>query len=283
MQTLRSTFSRSSDKFCPISLLPCVCWVFAAIGILTLLQSLPSLTSQLIALPRLGHVYLTQSAYSLLAEIFALPLEDPASSFGEPLPEILSVLVSSPPPKTDHTVAPSWVLTVGGAMHAYSQIDSVACTSEIAKVWKIVSIFLESSDSTTRSATATALSKITECFSAEYVASELQRNDKNSPIRKIIQQTSNALDSVALARAIPEVLVIIAALIWNLRHRGAKPSPTAAELLLIPLIQRIAELRVQKGFEYKEAADATLGVAMHVMGPHVLLEALPLNLEPSAR
>ncbi|KAJ2931221.1 hypothetical protein H1R20_g5799, partial [Candolleomyces eurysporus] len=246
-------------------------------------DSLPSLTRQLIALPRLGHVYLTQSTYSLLAEIFALPLEDPASSFGEPLPEILSVLVSSPPPKSDQTIAASWVLTVGGAMKSYSQIDSAACTSEITKVWKIVSVFLESSDSTTRSATATALSKITECFSAEYVSSELQKKDKNSPIRKIIQQTSNALDSVALARASPEILTIVAALTWNLRHRASKTSPTAAELLLLPLIQRIAELRIQKGFEYKEAADATLGVAMHVMGPHVLLEALPLNLEPSAR
>ncbi|KAF6760152.1 ribosomal RNA-processing protein 12 [Ephemerocybe angulata] len=245
--------------------------------------SLPSLTKQLIDLPRLGHIYLTQSSYSLLAEIFTLPLEDPASSFGEQLPSVLKVLLSSTPPKSDHTVAPSWVLTIGEAMFAYSQINPDACTVQLPKVWKNVATFLESSDAETRKATAGGLSKIAQCFTAEYCAQEVAKNDPNSPIRKIISQVSGALDSVAHARAIPEVLSIITALIWNLRHRASKTSASAAEPLLLPLIKRVADLRTQKSFEYKEAADLTLGMAMHVLGPHVLLEALPLNLEPASR
>jgi ribosomal RNA-processing protein 12 len=248
---------------------------------LIVLQSLPVLTKQLIDLPRLGHVYLTQSSYSLLSEIFALPLEDPASSFGEQLPSILKVLVSSAPPKSDHVVARSWVLTLGEAMYAYSQINIDACTAELFKVWKAVSIFLESSDNDTRRAAATGLSKLTQCFSSDYVASEM--TNKNSPIRKVITSVSSALDSVAHARAIPEILSIITALTWNLRHRATKYAPTAAEVLLLPLVQRVSTLRTQKSFEYKETADVSLSMAIHVMGPQVVLEALPLNLEPSSR
>ncbi|KAJ3537295.1 hypothetical protein NMY22_g5649 [Coprinellus aureogranulatus] len=243
--------------------------------------SLPALTKQLIDLPRLGHVYLTQSSYSILSEIFTLPLEDPASSFGEQLPGVLKVLLSSAPPKSDHVVSPSWVLTLGEAMFAYSQINTNACTSELYKVWKSVAIFLESPDHDTRKATAIGLSKIAQCFTAEYVSSEM--TNKNSPICKIIISVSNALDSVAHARALPEILSIITSLTWNLRHRAAKYSPTAAEALLLPLIQRVSTLRTQKSFEYKEAADQTLSMAMHVMGPQVLLDALPLNLDPSSR
>ena len=51
----------------------------------------------------------------------------------------------------------------------------------------------------------------------------------------------------------------------------------------MPLIVSVAELRTMKSFEHKEAADATLSVAMHILGPAVLLEALPLNLDPNSR
>ena len=40
---------------------------------------------------------------------------------------------------------------------------------------------------------------------------------------------------------------------------------------------------MQKGFEYKENADATLSVAMSVLGPAVLLRELPLNLDVADR
>ena len=81
-----------------------------------------------------------------------------------------------------------------------------------------------------------------------------------------------------------ELLHIISALISSLRIRPKGPkTPTAAELLLISLIQQIAEMRIAKGFEYKEAADDALKTAMSVLGPEVLLKALPLNLEPEDR
>jgi len=93
-----------------------------------------------------------------------------------------------------------------------------------------------------------------------------------------------ALRSVAFAQSMPQLLSTVSSLIVGLRYRDvSRSSPTAAERLLLPLIGYVGELRVQKGFEYKEDADATLATAMRVLGPEVLLGVLPLNLEPSDR
>ncbi|KAG1783473.1 hypothetical protein EV702DRAFT_1191897 [Suillus placidus] len=64
-----------------------------------------------------------------------------------------------------------------------------------------------------------------------------------------------------------ELLSVISALVSNL---GVHVDPTkATEALLMPLVSKITNLQIHKGFEHKEAADA------------VLLAAIPLNLEPS--
>lgn len=52
---------------------------------------------------------------------------------------------------------------------------------------------------------------------------------------------------------------------------------------MVPVIQKVGNLRTKKNFEYKEAADGMLGIAMRVLGPEVFLKMLPLNLEPSDR
>jgi hypothetical protein len=57
---------------------------------------------------------------------------------------------------------------------------------------------------------------------------------------------------------------------WVLGHNNERTIlPTAAELLILPLIVRIGNLRISKGFEYKEAADTTLSTDMHIIGPEV--------------
>ncbi|TFK23665.1 ribosomal RNA-processing protein 12 [Coprinopsis marcescibilis] len=246
-------------------------------------STLPILTKQLLSLPRLGNLYLTQGAYSLLADIFALPVEDPSVSFQDQLPEILAILLSSTPPKSDHNLPVAWASTVGEAMSAYNLGNPTGCSSEISKAWRTLWPFLESTETSVRQATANALIQIATCFSADFVKADIQTSEKKSTIKKLISQTSESLDSLAYSRAIPDILTVIAALIKNLRYRILKESPTAAELVMIPLIEKIGDLRVQKTFEYKEAADFALGIAMHVLGPEVLLKVLPLNLDPASR
>ncbi|KAF8200713.1 armadillo-type protein [Pholiota molesta] len=214
-------------------------------------ESLPAITSILLTLPRLGNTYLSQSSYSIMSEIFSASVEDPSSNMGSQLTEVLKVVLSSPPSKSDFVLSASWVQVLGGALVAYNTVDSKAAS--------------------------------TDCFTPDLIESAISDREGSSSIRKIIAQVSKALEALSYARAIPEILTIISSVITNLQHRDSKDSPTAAELLLSPLIIRIADLRITKGFEYKEAADATLAVAMRVLGPAVLLEMLPLNLEPASR
>lgn len=218
-----------------------------------------------------------------MSDIFATSVKDESSNIGTQLTEVLKVVISSPPSKSDFVLSASWVSVLGGALVAYNTVNAKAASSELSKVWKSIWNFLDSTDASTRKAAATALTAVTTCFTPDLIEAAISDRAGTSAIRKIIVQVSTALESLSYARAIPEILSIISSLVTNLQYRSDKEAPTAAEILLSPLIMRIADLRISKGFEYKEAADVTLSVAMHILGPAVLLEMLPLNLEPESR
>ncbi|KAG5648632.1 hypothetical protein DXG03_003243 [Asterophora parasitica] len=246
-------------------------------------SSIPDIANLLLTLPRLGNPYLSQSAYSILSDLFALPSED-GTSVGDQLSGVLGVVLSSPPSKNDTILSPAWVLVLGNAFSVYRAAETDAHANELGKVWKTVWSFLESNDAPTRKAAAQSLDVLCKSFTPALLSSALNNGASKSILRRIITQATQALDSLTYARAIPELLSVVSSLITNLRYRpGPKPAPTAAESLLLPLIEHIGALRVQKGFEHKEAADATLAAAMRILGPEVLLRVLPLNLEPPDR
>lgn len=244
---------------------------------------MPSITKSLVSLPRLGNVYLSQSAYSILSEILALPLEHRASGVGEQLSDILKVILSSPPSKSDATLCAAWVQVLGDATFAYGVVDSFSCSAELGKVWKSVWSILDSSDPTTRKSAAKALDVLTRCFSPRLIESAIADTNEASLIRKIVSQVTKAMNSIAFARAMPELLTVVSALFSNLRYKPSEASPTAAESLLLPIVSQLGDMRIQKGFDFKEAADATLSAAMRVLGPEVVFKMLPLNLEPGVR
>lgn len=160
-------------------------------------------------------------------------------------------------------------------------------TSELPRAWKSVWGFMESTDSDTRKSAAEALDHISTCFTPSLIEDALSHSREgtdNSIVVKIITQTQKALDSLTFARSIPELLSVISSLVRALRYRGDMvTNPTAAEVLMSGIVEKIGTLRTQKNFEYKEEADKTLGVVMGVIGPEALLKILPLNLEPSDR
>lgn len=252
-------------------------------------KSLPSVTNLLLTLPRLGNPYLSQSAYSILSDLFSTPAEDESSNIINEIPAVLKAVLSSPPSKTDPTLSPAWVNVLGNAMVAYSIADPDKCATELGKVWKTVWSFLESNNAATRKAAAESLGLLSRCFTPALIKSaiieaEVDQEEPKSVLGGIISQTTIALDSLAFARSIPELLSVISSLITNLRYdNGNRRSTPAAKPLLLPLIQKIGDLRTQKGFEHKEAADATLAIAIRVLGPEVILQILPLNLEPADR
>lgn len=196
---------------------------------------------------------------------------------------MLRVVLSSPPVKTDTTISPAWVKVLGDTTRAYNSVDAEACGKDLDRVWKAIWSFLESNDSATRKAAAHSLETLVHCFPPSLVATAVADPEGSSTISKIISQVSKALENVAYARSVPELLGVVSALVTALKSRKSRKQPTPAEGLLLPLIVQVGNLRMRKGFEYKEAVDSTLSTAMRVLGPEVLLRVLPLNLEPERR
>lgn len=235
-------------------------------------------------LPRLGNAYLSQSAYSIMSDIFALPIEDSSSNVADQVPDVLKVVLSSPPSKSDTVLPPAWAQVLGNAMSSYSAVNPEACAKEVGKVWKAVWNFLDSNDAITRKAISRSLDVLCRSFPLSLIAAAAIDKDGHDTLHKIITQVEKALDSLAYARSVPELLSIVSSLITQIRlQEGGSSSPSVAQTLLIPLVKQIGDMRIQKGFEYKEAVDTTLATAMRVFGPEVVLSVLPLNLEPENR
>lgn len=168
-------------------------------------------------------------------------------------------------------------------MHSFSTLDPAAAAAEVSKVWKKTWSYLEAKEPATRQAAVECLELLSHSFSPNFVHEATKDPSSKCTLNQIIAQTAKALDTLAFARSMPELMAVISILITSLRHRDSSTSPTAAEILLLPIVAKVGELRTQRGFEYKEAADSTLSTAMRVLGPHVILQILPLNLEPDDR
>ena len=172
-------------------------------------------------------------------------------------------------------------------MSAYHHVNAEAASKKLWEVWNAVWPFMESTDTSVRKSVAQSLDLLAQCFTPSLASAAIKEkrvNESKSTLNKILSQTSKAFESLAFARSTPDLLAVISSLISHLRFRPkGRSSTTAAEELLLPLIKKIADIRVQKGFEYKENADATLSVAMSVLGPAVLLRELPLNLDVADR
>lgn len=233
--------------------------------------------------PRLGNPYLSRSAFTVLSQLISASVDETESNVTAQLPEIISAIHASAPIKTDTTQSPAWMLLSAKAMVAYNTVDQATSEKEFGKIWKSVWTFLESNDTPTRKAAAEALNILCTCFSPAMIKAAVQEPDE-STLGKIIAQCQKSLNSLVFARSIPEHLSAMSSIIGHLRYRdGSRASPTAAQILMTTVIQRVGNLRIKKNFEYKEAADELLGISMRVLGPDIFLEILPLNLEPSDR
>jgi len=248
-------------------------------------QSLSEITTLLLSLPRFGNPFLSQSAYLVLSDVLSAPTKEDDFNVVSEIPQILKAVLSSPP-KADKAIVPAWLGLLGNSLLVYKDTDPQASAGELGKVWKAVWAFLESSDPTIRTASHKTLATLAQCFTQETIRHAIQERGQSEPksaLGRIVLQAENAFESLAFARSMSEFLLTISALISNLRYREMPEGPTAAEVLLLPLVQKIGNIRTEKNFEHKEAADRVLSQAMGTIGPAVLLNALPLNLEPADR
>ncbi|KAK0212882.1 armadillo-type protein [Desarmillaria ectypa] len=243
--------------------------------------SLPLIPTLILSLPRLGNTFLSQAAYSTLSDLCSLNTEDDYSHTTTSIPDILKAILSFPPSRSDASLSSTWIHLVGEAMLVYRRTNQSQCSVEVGKAWKTVWLFLESSDSAIRKEASHTLGVLSRCFSLSMIHTAVSDSEK-AVVAKAISQISKALESLTYNRAVPDLLALTSSLIENL-YSIEGSMPALVQELCDPLIRQIGQLRTQKGFEYRESADSTLGTAIRVLGPQVLLSILPLNLEPKDR
>jgi len=253
----------------------CACFSFRTHWLRSI-QSYPPITALILGLPRLGNPYLSQSAYSVLSDLFIRSRDDVPGVDASVIPDVLKTIMALPPSKADATLAPAWIAVLGDGMATLGVTDKDACASHIQGVWKIVWPYLESTNAAVRQATARSLDLLLDCNS--------QSNNSLSNFGGFSSQISKALSSVNFTRAIPELLQVVSSLIiTSQKSKEKNPMTDSVDQSMLALVEQVGSLRTANGFEYKEAADGTLSSAMRTFGPEILLKILPLNLELSDR
>ena len=119
------------------------------------------------------------------------------------------------------------------------------------------------------------------------LATGARKKQKTPFLTRLILALTEAMRGHAIRLSF--LLPIMTALISRLRLRvtgeiaiadNTGRGRLAAEELLFDLIQEIGDLRTQDGFEDKAKVDEVIGMAIEVIGVKVVLQALPLNIEP---
>lgn len=211
--------------------------------------------------------------------------DDSTSSDITPL---VHTLLSSPPVKTDATQTPAW-LELHQAAFSTGLVSLDDKGADV--VFRSIFNYLQTPDTNIRKAAAETLSAfLSKVITKDMITAAVGEKDdgkKVSSVSKIIAHVRTSLNSLQYVRAIPQILTVLAALLKTLSFRplnkSIHPSPTAAELLVLDLVQHTGELRIKEGFEHKEATDQVLRTAMGVLGPEVLFKVLPLRLLPEER
>ncbi|KAH7108388.1 NUC173-domain-containing protein [Auriculariales sp. MPI-PUGE-AT-0066] len=250
-------------------------------------SALAFIAATLLTLPRLGNAYLSQSAYNMLAVI----ISDREASSDTPTSSILRTILASPPSHSDATLAPSWCILLGKVMITYMAAAPEECSSELPAVWATCWGFLGSDILAVRAGAEEALIALTTCISSDLITPAVKAVTKGKDVAKtslgkIIGQVEKSLESLAYAKATPQILAVLSALLLALRTQpdtipGVDKTP--AETLLISVVTQVGNMRTNPKFLHKEGADGVLNKAIRVMGAKVVLEALPLNIEPNER
>ncbi|WWD18835.1 hypothetical protein CI109_103290 [Kwoniella shandongensis] len=269
-------------------------------------EQLSSLCSVLLSLPPLPH--LTPQIYSLLAHLLSPPPADaaaPTPSVLANLPTILDSLLNSPPSSAD---TPTYLSAITSALVKMSLQDTSLLPTYLPKAFNLIFNNILLAPATTPAVLIAAADAVGSqgilryCITDEMILSTLtyvrqgshvagaRKKSKTPFLYKLIVAVTEAMNTHALR--ITHFLTIWTAMISRLRLRVTQTEvaqidetgrgKTAAEELLLNLVQEVGDLRHQRGFEPKEKVDEVIGMAIEVIGVQPVLSVLPLNIEPDA-
>ena len=244
--------------------------------------AIETLAGELLRLPSLHNPFLTVAVFDVFEALFRAAYASADHSDTRILRATLDALRSESlvPPHTDVQTLPSYMRVVEAGMVAFSRVNNGKdAWSLVPTFWgTAVDLALDGGSDASRASAdvRTAggnllLALVRYCIPESAVTAALE--GKGALVR-LIDQLRDALGRHALrfVHVRNEILQTVAALLQRLRH-----TPRAPELLL-DIVEYVAQLRVQREFDARPAADGVIGAAITTCGPREVLAHLPLGL-----
>ena len=244
-------------------------------------------TTRLLMLPKFSNPYLSQAAYGLLASLLSSEADDIGSDEArETASSVLEAIVASPPSKQDAQLAPYWLSVLGQASLAASsptppssEMDldthspSTTPQIDLPTIWNLAFTYLESTPLIRKSAEDTLI-QLTQC-----VPPLLPH-----PPKSLLHTLESGLTSLAYAPALGSTLRILESFIMAFAAPWSNEvKKSGAQAYFREVVRKVGEMRVKKGFQYREGADAVFSAFARAAGVDGLLNLLPLNLIPEDR
>jgi len=177
-------------------------------------EHLNTITTRLLALPKLSNPYLTQAAHSLLTSLLSSKSDDiDVDEARETASYVLDAVVATPPSKQDAQLAPYWLSLLGQASLAASSptplsapgmdLDSSAAPHvDLPKIWNLAFTYLELTPIIRKSAEE-ALIQLTQCVTPLVP----------QPPKSLVHTLDRGLTSLACAPALGNILRTLASFI----------------------------------------------------------------------
>ncbi|CAG8458878.1 2384_t:CDS:10 [Paraglomus occultum] len=234
-------------------------------------NGLTILCQTLLSLPKYNDAFLTVSTFEVFEALFRNNGDGFANNGIE---DIIKSLVKLTPNIQDVQVAPVWLEVVSRGYVMYSKVDPSSSAQSFHDFFSILFTLVESDKPVIITAASRCLATlVSECITDEMVKETLSKSDaqrESTILAKTIATVEGGF-SIKYQAAWGGILSILKTMFERLGKSSKE--------LLLHLLDRIAELRVDSALGLKDVADKTLGAAITHVEPELFLMVLPLNLE----
>ncbi|CAN6674488.1 ribosomal RNA-processing protein 12 [Trichomonascus vanleenenianus] len=229
------------------------------------------LCETLLSISKTSDQYLIVAAFDVFEAVFKGITDGEVN--GPKLNKIIDAIFDIIPSKNDVHLAPAWLAVVAQAGESYASLQPAKAFNKLPAMFSTIITFMESeSDNVHVSASQCLVALATTAIPSEMLSISDKKTVQHSD--KVLAQICATVLNLLHIKYIgswKESMEVLVALFDRLRWR-ANPH-------LINALKVVGALRSQENFEGSEAADFAIAAAIRALGPEVVLECLPLNLD----
>lgn len=237
-------------------------------------QNVKTVCEYLLKLMTLGNVMITINSLQAMFKLFsASPLDGTVSK--QLNAQLINALYDYQPSVNDKDQSEAWISTLEKAYINLARLDSTLCYKHLPRFFtSLMSYYLSDLNYLATTAQSSMKTLLHDCLSpvAEEICAEVTNSPEASdtPVQKIIRCVESGLQyryHTSWAAVLEVIRVVFEVL--------GKHCPKLLKKLLIS----VCDLRGTHQFPYINKLDRAVGMAIQKMGPRLVLEFVPLQLE----